>query len=155
MQRYPPTVVWRHRKEKLKKCSLHGLESRDDFRFFRYPNELLPELPQYCVLAVDAPPLTDADAHRGLLVIDATWRYAATMLAMVPHSPDMVTRSIPPQCRTAYPRRQHDCPDEHRGLASAEAIYVAYRILGRNTDGILDNYHWRDEFEGLLSHAGK
>jgi pre-rRNA-processing protein TSR3 len=55
-------------------------------------------------------------------------------------------RSLPDMFVTAYPRRQCDCPDQLRGLASVEALYVAYFITGRNTDGLLDNYHWKELF---------
>ena len=50
--------------------------------------------------------------------------------------------SLPLGYKTAYPRRQ----DEERGLASIEALYIAYRVLGWETEGLLDHYHWRDEF---------
>lgn len=146
MQSFPPTVVWRHRKENLNKCSLRGLESRSDFRFFVYPREPLPEITGYIVLDMEAPPLEAADAGRGLLIVDATWRYAETMMKSVNVIPGLVPRSIPAHYRTAYPRRQDDCPDPGRGLASIEAIYASYYILGRDTDGLLDHYHWKEQF---------
>jgi len=31
-------------------------------------------------------------------------------------------------------------------LASIEALYAAYRLLGRDTNGLLDHYRWADEF---------
>lgn len=143
---FPPTVVWRHRKENLNKCSLRGLEPREDFRFFTYPRDPLPDLSGYIVLAMDAPPLDIADAGRGLLIVDATWRYAEVMMRSVNTMPGLVPRSIPAHYRTAYPRRQDDCPDPGRGLASIEAIYVSYYIFGRDTSGLLENYHWKDLF---------
>jgi pre-rRNA-processing protein TSR3 len=146
MQPFPPTLVWRHRRENLKKCSLRGLESRPDFRFFSYPNEILPDLTGYILLDLDAPPLIKEDAHRGLLILDATWRYAETMLRIVNVKPGLVRRSIPLHYRTAYPRRQDDCCDPERGLASIEAVYIAYHILGRDTHGLLDNYYWKEKF---------
>ena len=36
--------------------------------------------------------------------------------------------------------------DPDNGLASVEALFAAYRILGRPTDGFLDHYHWAAEF---------
>jgi pre-rRNA-processing protein TSR3 len=57
-----------------------------------------------------------------------------------------IYRSLPSHYKTAYPRRQLDCPDPERGLASIEALYAAYSILGRSTDGLLDRYHWKEEF---------
>src|ERR1700722_16847932 len=131
MQFFPPTIVWRHRKENLKKCSLRGLESRDDFLFFSYPNETPTDLTNYILLTIDAPPLSKNDAGSGLFVLDATWRYAQQMLEHAERMPQLTVRSIPSHYRTAYPRRQTDCIDPQRGLASIEAIYAAYELLGR------------------------
>lgn len=146
MQLFPPTVVLRHHKENLKKCSLRGLEVREDFCFFSYPKAILPDLSGYILLAIDAPPLTTQDAQRGLLVLDATWRYAEKMLQFAEPIPNLVKRSIPSEYRTAYPRYQTDCPDPERGLASIEAIYISYLILGRDPTSLLNNYYWRDLF---------
>lgn len=146
MQPFPPTVVIRHRLENLKKCSLRGLEQRADFIFLTYPYTSLPRLDRYIVLALDAPPLSQTDSPFGLLVLDATWRYAAKMFHSLGDQPQFLYRSLPSHYRTAYPRRQQDCPDPERGLASIEAIYLSYRILQRETKGLLDFYHWKDNF---------
>lgn len=144
MQLFPPTVVWRHRKENLKKCSLRGLENRPDFKFYPYPGEL-PDLTHYIILDINAPVLEKTDAVHGLFIIDATWRYAAKMLSRVT-SQKLIPRSIPTHFLTAYPRRQDDCPFPDRGLASIEAIFIAYHIFERKTEGLLDHYHWKEEF---------
>ena len=149
MENFPPTVVYRHRKENLKKCSLRGLESRKDFQFFTYPTETLPELPGYILLDLDAPALSEADAEHGLLVIDGTWRYAEKMGRCLEGRDGFIRRSIPGEFRTAYPRKQDDCADPDRGLASVEAIYLAYQLMGRSTDGLLDNYYWASTFREL------
>ncbi len=141
---FPPTIILRHRRENLKKCSLTGLETREDMRFFTYPKESLPDVAGYILLTMNAPLLTTADAQRGLLLIDGTWKYAAQMSKAVPKN--VIERSLPAQFRTAYPRRQGDCPDPERGLASVEALYIAYGILGRSTEGLLDHYYWKDTF---------
>lgn len=146
MQPFPPTIVLRHRRENLKKCSLRGLESRKDFQFFTYPQAKLPLLENYVVLAMDAPPLTKEDADKGLFIIDSTWRYADTMGRFVDSQVELPKRSLPVNCRTAYPRRQEDCSDPERGLASIEAIYIAYQLLDRDTEGLLDNYYWKEAF---------
>lgn len=143
---FKPTIVWRHRKENLKKCTLRGLEKRNDFLFYTYPKDPLPDLTDYILLTVDAPPLTIDDANRGLFVIDATWRYAERMSRQLPNDNQMVKRSLPGNYFTAYPRRQDDCIDPERGLASIEAIFVAYNIMGWPTEGLLDDYHWKNEF---------
>ena len=71
MPLFPPTVVIRHRLENLKKCSLSGLETREDFIFLNYPYAELPEFRDYIVLTLEAPPLTTEDSDCGLLVLDA------------------------------------------------------------------------------------
>ncbi len=143
---FPPTFILRHRKENLKKCSLKGLEQRTDMGFFTYPKDVLPDLSSYLLLTLNAPFLTAGDRMYGLFLIDGTWKYAETMLGQLNKPHDFQTRSLPPDFQTAYPRRQDDCSDPLRGLASVEALYIAYRILDRNTEGLLDNYHWKDAF---------
>ncbi len=143
---FPPTIILRHRKENLKKCSLRGLESRSDFRFFTYPKETLPDLSNYFLLSFDGPLLTEADRDLGVFLIDGTWKYAAVMGRQLPELPK---RSLPGHFKTAYPRRQDDCPEPTRGLASIEALFIAYQILGRPTEGLLDHYFWREKFLGM------
>ena len=146
MFNFPPTTILRHKRENLKKCSLSGLEGRPDFQFLTYPLPNLPNLDQYCILSLDAPPLSHEDAERGIFLIDGTWRYARTMSQIIPKKGLHVFRSLPPCLQTAYPRRQPDCPDPTRGLASIEALYAAYFILGRSTEGLLDHYYWKEQF---------
>ncbi len=146
MQPFPPTVVIRHRLENLKKCSLRGLETRSDFVFLTYPYSLLPNLQNYIILTLNAPSLTLEDAPHGLLILDATWRYAKKMIKPLEQQPQFLYRSLPTHYRTAYPRRQQDCPDPERGLASIEAIYLSYQILQRETQGLLDAYYWKEQF---------
>ncbi len=139
------TIILRHVRENLRKCSLRGLEKRDDLIFYTYPVDPIPKLDGYILLKVGAPPLTALDAGHGLLVIDATWRLAAVMSAQVERA-KLEERSLPAGFKTAYPRRQTACPDPEAGLASVEALYLAYAILGKNTAGLLDGYYWREEF---------
>lgn len=151
MQSFPATYILRHRRENLKKCSLRGLEGRIDMVFGRYPTAVLPPLNHYVLLALNAPELTEKEAGRGLLLLDATWRYAAKMQQfaiqeLAKSATPFIMRSLPSCWRTAYPRQQEDCPDPELGLASIEALYVAYRILGRPTEGLLDGYHWKELF---------
>lgn len=146
---FPPTIILRHRKENLKKCSLRGLETRGDCQFFTYPSATLPDLKEYFLLAVDAPPLSEEERGRGIFLVDSTWRYAERMLRMLPAS--VKRRSIPEGYLTAYPRRQEEWVDPARGLASVEALFIAYHLLGRDTAGLLDQYHWKEEFFRLNS----
>lgn len=145
---FPHTIILRHQKENLRKCSLRGLESREDLTFLTYPKDFFPDLPDYILLTLDAPPLSPEDSGRGLFILDGTWRYAAVMLRKAPTK--FITRSIPSHFRTAYPRRQ----DDERGLASVEALFLAYHILGRDTSGLLDHYYWREKFFELNGFLG-
>ena len=148
MQAYLPTLVWRHKKENLKKCSLRGLESRKDFIFHTFPRDsFLENLPNhYILLDIEATPLAKEDYSKGLLILDATWRYAKQMITRIPQEIKIERRSIPLGFKTAYPRRQDDCFDPERGLASIEAIYIAYTLMGRDIEGLLDNYYWKSIF---------
>lgn len=143
----PPTLVLRHRRENLKKCSLRGLENREDIVFLKYPRESLPPLRGYVMLSLEGPLLSSSDAEMGLFLLDATWRYASVMERFVQKCQiPVILRSLPITLKTAYPRRQDDCSEPDRGLASVEALYAAYCLMGRKADGILDHYHWRDHF---------
>lgn len=146
---YPPTIIVRHNRENLKKCSLSGLEPRQDCRFYLYPHcvkEGLGDLSNYCLLDFEGEPLSRADAHRGLVLLDGTWRYAAKMKAHIPGIGLLPKRSLPLDLKTAYPRRQEDCQDPERGLASVEALFAAYVLMGRDAYGLLDAYYWKDSF---------
>lgn len=140
----PKTVILRHRRENLQKCSLSGLESRADLAFYTYPIDTLPLLHGYLLLQVGAPPLTINDREQGLLLIDGTWRLAEKMIQQLPYP--MQARSLPNGFKTAYPRRQTGCSDPTAGLSSLEALYIAHTILGRKTEGLLDHYHWQNLF---------
>ncbi len=138
------TVILRHRRENLKKCSLTGLERRSDLQFYTYPIDPLPDCSSFLLLKVGAPPLTTADRDRGLFLIDGTWRLAQIMEQQLPWQ--LEARSLPGNYKTAYPRRQTDCPDPASGLSSLEALYIAHYILGRSTENLLDRYYWRELF---------
>lgn len=141
------TVIIRHRRENLKKCSLRGLEGRPDLLFFTYPlKTLLPDLTHYVLLSMEGPVLSKEERDAGILLIDGTWVYAAKMEKNLPLPPTILRRRLPKNMLTAYPRRQEDCPDPKSGLASVEALYTAYLLLGRDPQGLLDHYHWKELF---------
>ncbi len=144
MSPFLPTIILRHRRENLKKCSLRGLETRTDMRFFTYPKNFPPILTNYILLDLNGPPLTIGDKHLGLFLVDGTWNRAKTMTASIKEP--LITRSLPNDIRTAYPRRQPSCDDPERGLASIEALFVAYKILHLDTTGLLDRYYWKESF---------
>lgn len=153
MQSFNPTIVLRHRKENLKKCSLQGLELRPDFQFYSYPvSKPLPSFHNYLLLSFEGEPLTQNDQALGLFILDGTWKYAKKMEDYLNRENIVLEkRSLPSHFITAYPRSQMDCADPTRGLASIEAIYIAYHLLGRSTEGLLDRYYWREKFLQLNS----
>ena len=131
MKIFLPTIILRHRKENLKKCSLRGLEARDELNFFTYPKDTLPDLTSYVLLSFDGPQLSSDDQEKGIVLLDGTWRYAETMLKNTPELGTLPKRSLPPEIQTAYPRKQEGCEKPTRGLASLEALYSAYLLQGR------------------------
>jgi|JI10StandDraft_1071094.scaffolds.fasta_scaffold03989_8 pre-rRNA-processing protein TSR3 len=146
-----PTIILRHRKENLKKCSLHGLEKREDLHFLTYPIDEIPFLKEGLLLDLNAPPLSAKDRGKQLFLIDGTWNYAAVMHRQIPYPDKWARRSLPGNVRTAYPRKQTGCVDPKRGLASVEALFMAHLILGYPTEGLLDHYYWKEEFLHLNS----
>jgi pre-rRNA-processing protein TSR3 len=139
---YPCTVIVRHDHENPRKCSVLPLRGRADIVFLNYPVRQRPDLGGYVRLAADGPPLSADDRDKGLLLLDGSWRWAA---AMTRDFLDVPPRSLS-GWRTAYPRTSKLGTDPDNGLASVEALYIAYHILGRPTEGLLDHYHWAAEF---------
>jgi pre-rRNA-processing protein TSR3 len=143
-----PTIVIRHRKENLKKCSLRGLEKRHDFQFFSYPFEKVPIfLHSHVLLTMESDAvLSKRDASAGLIILDATWRYAHIMENNMPMLATVQKRALPKKIVTAYPRKQTACPDAVFGLASIEAVACAFAILGKPFIHLLDGYYWKESF---------
>ena len=148
MRPLPPTVIVVHPREKRRKCTVEPLRGREGFEFHKFPAPLGIEPAQYVRLGFDGPLLSPQDAGKGLLVLDGTWRLAERMERCYP---GFVIRSLPPW-RTAYPRTSKVSEDPAPGLATIEAIFLAYRLLGRDTAGLLDAYRWAPEFLDL-NHA--
>ena len=141
---HPPTVIVVHPRENRKKCSVEPLRGRPGFEFSQFRSNSPATLPegQYVRLGIGGPVLSPADNHLGLLVLDGTWRWAEAMEAQYQHVP---VRSLPPW-KTAYPRVSKVFEDPATGLATIEAIWLAYWCLGRDTTGLLDQYHWGAHF---------
>jgi pre-rRNA-processing protein TSR3 len=139
---YPITVVVRHPRENPRKCSILPLKGRRDLLFLTYPVRERPDLSDYVRLAAEGTPLSSADADRGLLLLDGSWRWAGDMTR------DFL--DVPPRSlegyRTAYPRVSKEGTDPDNGLATVEALFLAYHLLGRPTEGLLDHFHWKAEF---------
>ncbi|NGX56381.1 MAG: hypothetical protein K1060chlam5_00619 [Candidatus Anoxychlamydiales bacterium] len=140
----PPTIILRHRKENLKKCSLKGLEKNKDFLFYTYPKDTIIDLSNYFLLHMDGEPISEKDSDKGIFLIDSTWKYLDKILNVIPNN--IEKRSIPKIYKTAYPRKQTLCSDPDFGLASIEALYIAYMLMKRDCSKILDNYYFKEEF---------
>jgi pre-rRNA-processing protein TSR3 len=149
MQAYPITIIVRHARENPKKCTVLPLKGRDDVRLLSYPAKDLPSFEGYIRLAADGPELSGADCACGILLLDGSWRSADKMVTHF--------QAIPPRSlhgwKTAYPRVSKLGTDPDNGLASIEALYVAYHILGRPPAGLLDHYHWASRFLELNAGA--
>ena len=139
---YPPTVIVRHPKENPRKCSVLPLRGRSDLVFLSYPVRQPPDLTGYIRLAAEGPELSAADAQAGVLLLDGSWRWAAAMTRAFAHVPPRSLHGW----QTAYPRVSKLGTDPGNGLASVEALFLAYHVLGRPTEGLLDHYHWGAEF---------
>jgi pre-rRNA-processing protein TSR3 len=139
----PDTVIVVHPRERRTKCTILPLRGTAGFRFARStsPTATGP-IDGYLRLDIDGPELTGADSDRGLLLLDGTWRWVEDLVA--PFG-TLETRSIR-NIRTAYPRGAAIGELPEGGLATVEALYAAYRIVGRPTEGLLDHYHWADDF---------
>ena len=146
------TTVIRHPKERIAKCSLRFLHDRPEMTFLRGRPGTHFDATGFLLLAVDAPPLSPADAGHPLLLLDATWRWLPQLRACVTGAP--IERSIPGSLRTAYPRVSKVFEDPDAGLASIEALYVARRLLGDDDPSLLDGYHWKDQFLATVMAAG-
>jgi pre-rRNA-processing protein TSR3 len=142
---YPPTVIVRHPKENPRKCSVLPLRGRPDVVFLEYPVRQRPDLANYVRLTAEGPELSAADAASGILLLDGSWRWAGAMTRAFADVPPRSLRGY----RTAYPRVSKLGTDPDNGLASVEALLVAYHVLGRPTEGLLDHYHWAEEFVRL------
>ncbi len=139
---FPPTVIVVHPRERRSKCSVEPLRDRPEFVFTTFPHPVPIDVTNYVRLGIGGPVLSEADTDRGLLLLDGTWRLAARMEPFYSH---VEVRSLP-VIRTAYPRKSAVYADPSEGLATIEALYAALRILGRNTQDLLNEYHWKQPF---------
>jgi pre-rRNA-processing protein TSR3 len=139
---FPPTVIVRHPHESARKCSILPLRGRPDLVFLTYPVTVRLPLEGYVRLAAEGPELSAVDAGCGLLLLDGSWRWAE---AMTRAFLDVPPRSLHGYL-TAYPRVSKQGTDPENGLASVEALFLAYHLLGRPTAELLDHYRWAAEF---------
>lgn len=137
----PATIIVVHPRERRAKCTVQALRKQPGFEFYKHPR-IPPELAGYVRLGFGGPVLSGADANSGLLILDGTWRWVEPMERLAASVP---IRSLPPLI-TAYPRSSKVSDNPEGGLATIEAIYAAYRLLGRDTTQLLDHYRWGAQF---------
>jgi len=139
---YPPTIIVRDKRENQRKCSILPLQGRADLIFFNYPVSANLNCDGYIRLAPDGPVLSPEDVQFGLLLLDGSWRRAGIMSKSYENVPPRSLRGF----KTAYPRISKHGTDPGNGLASLEALFLAYHILGRPTEGLLSHYRWAEKF---------
>ncbi|GIX03896.1 MAG: hypothetical protein KatS3mg113_0902 [Planctomycetaceae bacterium] len=130
-----------HPKERRDKCTVEPLRHDRRFAFCRYPQRP-PSVEGYVRLSLEGPILSRSDAAQGLVILDGTWRWARVMEKSYC---DIPPRTLP-RLQTAYPRRSKLFPDPDEGLATIEALYVAWWLQGRDVSGLLDRYPWGEDF---------
>ena len=149
----PTALIIVRRGENRAKCTILPLRGTPGLEFLSYPLAATPDLSRHLLLAPGAPPLTAADAGRPLLLLDANWRHAPVMRRVIG---PVETRAIPPGWRTAYPRHSKVHADPAGGLATVEALFAAFCVLGCRDDSLLRLYPWRDAFLDLnLGRLGR
>ena len=121
---------------------MEPLRGDDRFVFRAFPEPIPESLDNYFRLGFGGPVISQADSDQGLLVLDGTWKLAGRMENVYSEVP---IRSLP-EFQTAYPRTSKLYEDPLGGLATIEAVYLAYKLLGRDTTGLLESYRWADDF---------
>lgn len=139
-------LIVRDPRESTKKCSLTPLRGTSGVRFATYAHDRRVDAGRRILLHVDGELLSPADrgdAGTPLLLVDCCWRRVPTLLRTI--DGELVPRRLPPLA-TAYPRASDIAPDPEQGLASIEALYAAYALLGEPHAELLAHYRWREEF---------
>jgi pre-rRNA-processing protein TSR3 len=139
----PEVLILRDPRESAKKCSLTPLRGLPGICFVDYSPERRVEAGGRVLLHTEGELLGPADAGRGLLLIDCSWRRVTSLMRVVDGAP--VLRRLPP-LQTAYPRRSNTFEDPAQGLASVEALYAALALMGSRRPDLLHAYRWADEF---------
>lgn len=143
-------LILRDPRESPKKCSLTPLRGRPGVQFVEFKAGRRIDGEGRILLHPDGPELSGEDVRgaggipcAGLLLLDCSWRRLPSLLAAVDGEP--VRRRLPPLF-TAYPRKSQVFQDPDQGLASIEALYAAFALLGEPRPDLLEGYRWRAEF---------
>lgn len=143
----PDLIIWD--RESPQKCSIYPLRHRQGLHFVHSDRIVAREIAEdswsgYLFLHVDGPPLTQDDCNLPLLLLDASWKRAEKLGVQA------VLQNLPKRSlhgfTTAYPRVSKLYQMPSIGLASVEALYIAYLIQGREDPALLEHYHWQGEF---------
>jgi pre-rRNA-processing protein TSR3 len=140
------TLILRSRKERKDRCTIWPLRNHPAVRIVNYPCRELPCPENAILLHPEGAPLSAADSGRPIILLDGSWRHAASMAT---HYARVERRSLP-GVSTAYPRRSKLGTDPDGGLASVEALYVAHMLIGKTTAGLLAHYGQGREFLEML-----
>lgn len=137
-------TVLRHPRENLKKCSMRGLEGRENFQFFKAVDNFSLDASGMILLEIGAPEISESDAGIPILLLDSTWRLLPKLRGKV--FGNFIPRSLPSSIKTAYPRISKTFEDPHGGLATIEALYAALRLAGKPDESLLDGYFFKEKF---------
>lgn len=144
-------IVIRHPKENIKKCSLRFLHDKDGFEFHKANDNFSFDATGCILLEIDAPPITEDDKGKPILLLDSTWRLLPKIRNKV--YGNYIARSIPPSVKTAYPRISKIFADPD-GLATVEALYAAMRMAGNPDVSVLKHYPFAKKFMQINNWLG-
>ncbi len=136
------TLILRDRRERKSRCTIWPLRNHPALRVIHYPWTPPPDLTNYFLLWPNTTELSPADENKNLLLVDGSWRWAEKLSLPLSGIPKRSLRGI----RTAYPRSSKLFEDPEYGLATVEALFAAHFLLGKDIHGLLDHYHWAEEF---------
>lgn len=138
------------KKENPRKCTVHPLRERPDFRVRYFHNGPIEPFDADWLLHVDGRNLADMREEKvgSLGVIDCTWRKVPSVLQRLGKPLPRLVR-IPEGFRTAYPRKNKAGKDPDTGLATIEAIFIAAAFCGKWDESLLEHYHFGEEFLAL------
>ncbi len=134
--------------ENPRKCTIHPLKGREDFRF-RYFSGSKPiaAFQAACLLHIDGEDLATLPRNSmdSLALIDCTWKKVPGVLQRLEKPLPRLVR-MPDGFLTAYPRQNKEGLDPSGGLATIEALFIAAAFMGHWDETLLAHYHFKDKF---------
>lgn len=135
------------KKENPKKCTIHPIKSREDFRV-RYfsKNQKIAAFQADCLLHINGQCLSKFhEKFTSIGLIDCTWRKVHGVLQRL-EKPFPTLVKIPENFLTAYPRKNQEGKDPSGGLATIEALFIASAFNKQWDETLLDKYHFKKQF---------